>query len=294
MNPFLRKYLYQANLRAYIPSGQTEPNEQQSKIEKRDTLNLVTNAAENATKKISLYEDFEDNVYGGYQKINHRGNPSVQRDAGKSTVNDFDLPDEKAKRKLPRKTTTPLFIFSDMKMVLSLVSDPKNNASSLKLSPVKKTTKVSKDVQYIEYLRADDDNLVLTDGVRSYLLASRYNHTPEFDDETYCIKPIRLKHEVYGQKNGWADQPFQQVDGPTPPEAIPEKKLPIDPDNMERELNMDLQDLIGKNTTPIWKSASENRLTFPWTNSYLEVEYEKPEENMEVWTCYVVFMGDAD
>lgn len=62
---------------------------------------------------------------------------------------------------------------------------------------------------------------------------------------------------------------------------------------MERELNMDLQDLLGKNTTPDgWKSASENRLTFPWSNTYLEVEYDKPDENMEVWTCFAVFAGD--
>ena len=62
---------------------------------------------------------------------------------------------------------------------------------------------------------------------------------------------------------------------------------------MERELNMDLQDLLGKNTTPDgWKSASENRLTFPWSNTYLEVEFEKPEEGMNVWTCFVVFAGE--
>ena len=144
-------------------------------------------------------------MYGGYPRINKRGSPSVQRDAKNSTINNFDPPDDKAKKKLPRKSTTPLFIFKDMKMVLSLVSDPKNNASSLKLSPLKKSTKIGKDVQYIEYLRADDDNLVLTDEIRSYLLASRYNKIPEFDEETYCLKPIRLKHEVYGQHNGWAD-----------------------------------------------------------------------------------------
>ena len=70
---------------------------------------------------------------------------------------------------------------------------------------------------------------------------------------------------------------------------------PDELDNKERELNMDLQDLIGKNTTPEgWESASENRLTFPYTNSYLEVEYERPEEGMEVWTCYVVLQGDPD
>lgn len=67
-------------------------------------------------------------------------------------------------------------------MVLQLVSDPKNNASSLKLTPAKKSSKVAKNVQYIEYLRADDDNLVLTDGIRSYLLASRFNAVPEFDE----------------------------------------------------------------------------------------------------------------
>ena len=57
---------------------------------------------------------------------------------------------------------------------------------------------------------------------------------------------------------------------------------------------MNLQDLIGKNTTPEWKSTSENRLTFPYSNSYMEVEYEKPEEGMEVWTCYVVLIGDKE
>ena len=83
------------------------------------------------------------------------------------------------------------------------------------------------------------------------------------------------------------------MDAPTPPEAIPEQNLPDELDNHERELNMDLQDLMGRNTTPEWKSASENRLTFPWTNTYLEVEYEKPEdENMEVWTCFATFAGD--
>ena len=271
-----------------------EPDEQQTKTEKQDKLDLVNASAENAAKKISLYEDFEDDVYGGYHKINKRGNPSVQRDAKNSTINNFDEPDDKAKTKLPRKTTTPLYVFKDMKMVLSVVSEPRKNSSYLKLSPLKKSTKIAEDVQFIEYLRADDDNLVLTDGIRSYLLASRFNKTPEFDDETFCLKPIRLKHEVYGQHNGWADQPFHQVDAATPPEAIPAKKTPDEPDNMERELNMDLQDLLGKNTTPDWKSASENRLTFPWTNSYLEVEYDKPEDGMQVWTCYVVFAGEPE
>jgi hypothetical protein len=89
-------------------------------------------------------------------------------------------------------------------MVLSLISDPRNNNSFLKLSPLKKSTVLPEGFQYIEYLRADDDNLVLVDGTSAYLLASRFK-TPELDDETYCIKPIRLKHEVYGQKGGWAD-----------------------------------------------------------------------------------------
>ena len=57
---------------------------------------------------------------------------------------------------------------------------------------------------------------------------------------------------------------------------------------------MNLQDLIGKNTTPEWKPKIDNRLTFPYTNSYLEVEYEKPDETMEVWTCYVVFNADPE
>lgn len=97
----------------------------------------------------------------------------------------------------------------------------------------------------------------------------------ELDDNTYCLKPIRLKHEVYAQHNGWADQPFHQVEAE---------------DNVK--LNMNLQDMLGKNTTPEWKSASDNRITFPTTNSYLEVEYEKPDEGMEVWTCFAVLDGD--
>ena len=128
----------------------------------------------------------------------------MQRDADNSTINNFDPPKEK---KGLKKTSTNLFVFKDWKMVLQLVSDPKNNASSLRLQPAKKSTKAKEGIQYIEYLRADDDNLVLTDGIRSYLLASRFKQM-EIDDNTYCLKPIRLKHEVYGQHNGWADQPF--------------------------------------------------------------------------------------
>ena len=92
MNPFLRKYLYEISLRAYVASGQVEPDEQVDKQEKQDTLDLISQAAENAAKKIGLYEDNEDNSYGGYQRINKRGNPSVQRDASKSTINNFDPP----------------------------------------------------------------------------------------------------------------------------------------------------------------------------------------------------------
>ena len=62
----------------------------------------------------------------------------------------------------------------------------------------------------------------------------------------------------------------------------------------DNPLDMNLQDLIGKNTTPDgWENPSENRLCFPYTNSYLEVEYEKPEgSEIEAWTCYLVMAGD--
>ena len=46
-------------------------------------------------------------------------------------------------------------------MVLSLISDAKEDNSFLKLSPAKKTTKVKKDVKYIDYLRCDKDTLML-------------------------------------------------------------------------------------------------------------------------------------
>ena len=179
-----------------------------------------------------------------------------------------------------RKTTTTLFKFKDMKMALSLVSDPKSNESHLKLSPVNKSTK--KPANYLDYLRADDNTLVLVDGIVAYLLASKFK-SPTIDETTFCVTPTRLKHEVYGQNNGWADQPFHLVDR--------------DDDN---PLDMNLQDLIGKNTTPEggWTNPSENRLCFPYTNSYLEVEYEKMDESddsypgMEIWTCYLVMAGD--
>ena len=288
MNPFLRKYIYQCNLRAYVASGQTEPDEQEATKEKADNLALINQAAENAAKKIGLYEDFEDDVYGGFQKINKRTTASVQRDAKNSTINNFNAPEDTTGLK---KSVMPLFIFKDMKMVLSLVSNGKENESHLKLSALNQYTNLDPKFQYINYLRADDDNLVLADGTRAYLLAGRFKQQ-ELDDQTYCLKPIRLKHEVYAQHNGWADQPFHQVDAPTPPE--------VSDSNGEEELDMNLQDLLGKNTTHEWKSASENRLTFPWTNTYLEVEYEKvdadPEDEesktFEIWTCFAVFAGD--
>ena len=274
MNPFLRKYIYQMNLRAYVASGQKEPGEENpAATEKKDNLDLINQAAENAAKKIGLYEDFEDDVYGGYHKINKRTTASVQRDADKSTINNFDHPE---KKKGLKKETTPIFVFKDMKMVLSLVSDPKNNNSFLKLSPLRKTTKVKDGVRYIEYLRADDDTLVLVDGTRAYMLLNRFKQM-ELDESTFCMKPIRLKHEVYGQKNGWANMPFHLVD--------------TDDNN---ELDMNIQDLLGKDTTPEWKPPSENRLCFPWTNTYLEVEYVKTEDGMEVWTCYAVLEGEPE
>lgn len=165
-----------------------------------------------------------------------------------------------------------------MKMVLSLVSDPKNNSSSLKLSPLKRNTKRPENPGHLDNLRADDDTLTLVDGTAAYLLASRFRQM-EIDDATYCFKPIRIKHEVYAQKNGWADQPFNLVD-----------------DEDDIKLDMNLQDLINKeNSVPAgWKNPSENRLCFPYTNTYLEVEYERPMEGMEAWTCYAVLDGDAD
>lgn len=67
----------------------------------------------------------------------------------------------------------------------------------------------------------------------------------------------------------------------------------------ENKWNMDLQDLIGKNTTPDYKSASENRMTFPGSKTYLDCEYENVPANaeegikaMEIWTCYCVLEGD--
>lgn len=57
---------------------------------------------------------------------------------------------------------------------------------------------------------------------------------------------------------------------------------------------------MGKNTTPEYKSASENRLTFPYTNTYLEVQYEKvnDEDNgnmlFEIWTCFAKLNGDSE
>ena len=194
MNPFLRKYIYEISLRAYISSGSTEPEETEQKKEKQDHLDLISQAAEDAAKKLSLYEDEEHNVYGGYQRVNKRTTSSVQRDASKSTINDFDPPDNKTAKNLPKKQTIPVFVFKDMGMVLSVVSDPKKNESSLKLSPLKKTTK--KPSNHLDYIRADDDTLCLVDDIRAYLLANRFK-TPVLDESTYCITPIRLKHEVY-------------------------------------------------------------------------------------------------
>lgn len=131
----------------------------------KDKLELINDAAEDAAKKLSLYEDdWEKNVYGGTEKICKRGNPSVQRDERNSTINDFTKKNDStssSKKVVKRKTTTNLFIFKDMQMVLSLVSDAKEDNSFLKLSPAKKTTKVKKDVKYIDYLRCDKDTLML-------------------------------------------------------------------------------------------------------------------------------------
>lgn len=127
-----------------------------------------------------------------------RNNPSVQRDEKNSTINDFNPPTKKSGLK---KTTTPLFIFKDMKMVLSLVDDPKNNNSFLKLSP-KNSKTPELNSNYLDYLRADDNTLCLVNGIQAYMLANKFKMKEmleDLDGKTYCVKPIgiRLKHDVY-------------------------------------------------------------------------------------------------
>ena len=138
MNPFLRQYMYEMTLRAYVSSGQTEPNgPDDGRVEVQDKLDLINSAAENAAKKVSLYTDHEDEVYGGYEKIQKRGNPSVQRDESNSKINDFNPP---KKVNGLKKSAKSLFMFKELGMVLSLIDDPRNNNSYLKLSPIKKNT----------------------------------------------------------------------------------------------------------------------------------------------------------
>ena len=50
-------------------------------------------------------------------------------------------------------------------MVLSVVNDAKNNNVYIKLSPLKKTTKVSTETNYLDYIRCDDDNMCLVNGI---------------------------------------------------------------------------------------------------------------------------------
>lgn len=272
MNPFLRTYMYQCRLRAYVSSGQQEPGGQsEAQTRLKDRLDLVNAATEEAAKRLSLYEDFEDDAYGGYQRVDRRKDPSVVRQADTATVNDFDPP---AKKKGLRKSTVNLFAFADWKMVLQLVEDQRENRATLRLTPLRKSLKVDPSTNLLDFLRADDDDLCLVAGhTHSYLLAGRFS-VPELDDSG-CVKPIRLKKEVYAQHGGWADQPFHLVDAED-----------------EVKLSRNLQELVGRNTAPEFSQTSENRICFPNTLTFLEVEHQRLDDGREIWTCFVQFAGD--
>lgn len=156
INPLLHKYVWKCRARRYINSQENFPEKNEANEQFAEKLDFINDAASNAGKAISVYEDNEDKVYGGYDK------PIKNKD-----INAIDLSKEKPSIFLDETTSITIMEFGNGSKILTDGFD-----LSFKTSDGKKqikivtSKKIDKDKQYtdlpndIQFIKATKDELV--------------------------------------------------------------------------------------------------------------------------------------
>ena len=291
-NPFLRNYIYECDLRAYVSSGEKVPEERESEKQYRKLDELINFASSEAGRKMSLYKDHEDNIYGGYDKVGGLDGAILAANEKKGvTINSFENrenkgvpPDVISKEQLLGGQLDLLHIADisyPTNLSLMIVTNHEEDWSKLVLT---KTSDVSADLStepWQHYLRCNDDTLIFRLDNHIYRLASMIEPCQMYENSP-TIMPRRLKRNVYAQRGGFNDQPFNLVDS----------------EESQLDLGNYAETLTGPKAGEEYKgqqikNADLSRMIWRNTRSYMDVVLTKNEETgKEYYELAVKFKGD--
>ena len=223
-NPFLRNYIYECDLRTYVSSGEQVPEERDSEKKYRKLNELINLSNSEAGRKISLYKDHEEDIYGGYDKLSGLDGAVLASDEtrGIKAVNGFK--EREGEGTPPEGVTEEELLSGDIDVVvLADLVFPKplsvvllNNEAEdwSRIALIDKGLKApDAQIPWQHFLRCSDDTLVLRKDNRIYRLATILESCELYSKEPNAtIKPRRLKRNVLAQRGGWNDQPFNVVD----------------------------------------------------------------------------------
>ena len=291
-NPFLRNYIYECDLRAYVSSGEKVPEERESEKKYRKLNELINFADSEAGRKMSLYKDHEEDIYGGYDKLSGMDGAVLASEEthGIKAVNGFK--EREGEGEPPAGITDEQLLSDDISVtVLADLVFPKPLSVVLltsdmddwsRIALMNKGAKAPGEVPWQHWLRCSDDTLVLRDEKgRVYRLASilesceLYGNTPDLATS----KPRRLKRNVYAQRGGWNDQPFNLVDS----------------EESQLDLGQFSETLTGPSAGEEYKreqikNAGLSRLIWRNTRSYMDVTLMKDDKTGEEWYQLAVIL----
>ena len=207
INPFMHKYIWKCKAKRYRNQYEEAPeNEANERVEEQLLKDQVIR--EEIAKKISVYEDGEDRVYGGYD----------------GTITEYDKETAQLKKRstyeyLPSGMALDLMEFGDGSKLVSNGYDltyvgSDNQATDLVFDSDKRYAKELNGAIYDEglrYLKATDDIVVFVNlEGKSYTLACDEIATPEQQiiclnslyDKTFDTKEINNKGENFYKFKG--------------------------------------------------------------------------------------------
>lgn len=290
-NPFLRNYIYECDLRTYVSSGEQVPEERDSEKKYRKLDELINFADSEAGRKISLYKDHEEDIYGGYDKLSGLDGAVLASDEthGIKAVNGFK---EREGEGMPPETVSEEELLSgDIEVVVLadlvfpkplsvvLLNNDTDDWSRLVLMN-KGSKEPDMQVPWQHWLRCSDDTLVLRKDNRIYRLASILESCELYSaGPGATIKPRRLKRNVYAQRGGWNDQPFNLVDS----------------EESQLDLGQFSETLTGPKAGEEYKreqikNVGLSRMIWRNTRSYMDVTLMKDDKTGEEWYQLAVIL----
>ena len=286
MNPFLRHYIYECDLRNYVSSGEKVPEERLAENKFRKLNELINFADSEAGRKISLYKDHEEDIYGGYDKLSGLDGAVLASNEAKGIkgVNGFKekegegTPPEHVSEEDLLDEETTLMVIADLVFPKPLSVVLATNATEdwsriLLMNKTDSLERLPEGTPWQNLLRCSDDTLVLRKDNRVYRLATILEQCELYSGEPDAtIKPRRLKRNVYAQRGGFNDQPFNLVDS----------------EESQLDLGQYSETLTGPKAGEEYKgeqikNKDLSRLIWRNTRSYIDVKLCKDEKTGVEW-----------